>query len=99
MNDKENDGLISVPAHIFDAVSITVCRVIVLLEAKANEEPAGSDQAEVMDATAELQSAAIKDVLLATKAPNREAMAKRLGWPSADALVSYLFSGPSAGEG
>ena len=38
-----------------------------------------------------------RELVNGTAAPDREALAKSLGWPSPDALVAFLFDGPSAG--
>ena len=86
-----------VPAEMFEAVLLAACRASVILAQKSHEEPTGIEVAERLGVAAEAAAQRIRELVNGTAAPDREALAKSLGWPSSDALVSFLFDGPSAG--
>ena len=101
MNDDfkaGDDGMIDVPAHVFDEVSLTVNKVRCLLGRVESGAPTGIEIAGELEAEAEACAIAIKETLLKTTGPGRGEFAKELGWPSADALVAFLFDGASVGD-
>ena len=98
MADKDDgSGTMRVPANVFNAVTIGVMRAHVLLWRGTNGEPTGSGAALEMEDEADRLAQQAIELLTHTAGPLRETMAQEFGWPSADALVAFLFDGPSAG--
>ena len=97
MTDQPDDNVIMVPAHVFDAVAITVCRASLMFVNQGSDTSIGEEAAEEIERVAAKILRNVRLMLLAVVGPDREAYAQSIGWPSADALVEFLH-GPMSGN-
>ena len=96
---ERNDGseTLGVSADVFESVALGVMRAHVLMLRGANGEPTNIGAAPDMEHEATRLAQQVVRLLNDTAGPLKKEIAQELGWPSTDALVAYLFSGPSVG--
>ena len=96
---EKNDGseTLRVPADVLESVALGVMRAHVLMLRGASGEPTNIGAAPDMEHEAARLAQQTIRLLSDTTGPRKKEIAQDLGWPSTDALVAYLFSGPSAG--
>ena len=82
----------------FISVALVVHRATFLLSRADAYKPTGRDAAEEMKVAALVAAERLEELLFHLVGSHRDAYALDLGWPSSDALVAFLFDGPSAGE-
>ena len=82
----------------FISVAHTVHLVTFLLSRADAYRPTGRDAAEELKAAALVATARTDELLSNLVGSHRDAYAKDLGWPSADALLRFLFEGMAPPE-
>ena len=97
MAEQPDDDLMSVPAHVFDAVLMTSCRASILLSRASAGKLAEPDDASELEASARVAAERIRTLLVSAQGPEAEKFAKSMGWMPG-ALVAFLYDGPSSGE-
>ena len=89
--------MIGMTAEQFDAALMMIIRASTLLSGHERGEPVGPAAAAGIEQQAASSAKALKEFLLSAQGDGGDAIAQHAGWPSKDALIAFLYSGPSAG--
>ena len=90
-------GEMEVSSEQFEAVVMTIARASILISGPTQGASVGIDEAASMEDKADEAASALHDFLHRVQGENGDDLARLLGWPSRDALVAFLYDGPSAG--
>ena len=77
----------------FISVALVVHRATFLLSRADAYKPTGRDAAEEMKVAALVAVERLEELLVNLVGSHRDAYARDMGWPSADALLRFLFDG------